>query len=136
MMETKPSARLMDQRVRNRIMECLLGFAEGDDDVRQSGAAEYFESFYDWVPHRDDGGMRANSALTPDERCVVTEVSAMLDDACDATPRDVTVDQLIASGWPERIRPVAQRALDLMLRRGRFDEEREEQEPSSPVPWP
>lgn len=136
MTESDPSARLIDQRVRNRIMECLLSFADGDEDLKQWGASEYFESFYDWVPHRDDGGMRPNSALTAEERDLVAKVSALLDDACDATPGDVTADQLIASGWPERIGPVAERALNKMLQRGRFDEEREEQEPSSPKPWP
>src|SRR6187401_179901 len=77
-----------------------------------------------------------NSALTESERALVAEVSSAVDEACDATPRDITADQLIASGWPARVSPLARRALDLMLERGRFDEEREEPEPSSPIPWP
>jgi len=137
MTESEVSQRLIDQRCRNRIMECLLSFADADNaDLRRWGASEYFEGFYDWVPHRDHGGMLPNSALTPNERRLVAEVSSMVDDACDATPVDITADELIASGWPERIRPIARRVLDVMLQRGRFDEEREEQEPSSPVPWP
>jgi hypothetical protein len=38
---------------------------------------------------------------------------------------------VIASGWLERISPVAKVALDLMLARGCFDEELEEFEPSN-----
>ncbi len=136
MMENKPSDRLIDQRLRNRIMEAVLGLAEGSEDVQRSGPVEYFESFYDFIPHRDDGRMRANNALTAEEMTLLTEVSAILDDACDATTRGVTAKELIASGWPERVRPVARRALALMLQRGRFDEEREEEESSSPVRWP
>lgn len=136
MMENKPSDRLIDQRLRNRIMEAVLGLAEGNDDVRRSGPVEYFENFYDFIPHRVVGRMRTNNALTAEEVALLADVRAILDDACDATPRGVTANELIASGWPERIRPVARRALALMLQRGRFDEEREEEEPSSPVRWP
>lgn len=136
MTESKPSERLIAQRLRNRIMEALLSLAEGTENIERWGASEYFEGFYDFVPHRDDGGTWPNSALTSEERALIAEVSILLDDACDATPGNVSADELIASGWPERIRPVARRALDAMLQRGRFDEEREEQEPSSPIPWP
>ena len=137
MTENDVSRRLIDQRCRNRIMECLLSFADTDNEnLKRWGAGEYFDSFYDWVPHRDDGGMLANSALTAKEQALVAEVSRMVDDACDATPQDITVNELIASGWPARISPLARRALDLMLERGRFDEEREEPEPTSPIPWP
>ena len=135
MTESRPSDRVIDQRVRNRIMEVLLGLTDGNEEIEQWGPGEYFEGFYDWIPHRGDGGMRPNSAITAEERALLVQVSNLLDDACDATPRDVTTDALIASGWPERIRPVAQRALSVMLQRGRFDEEHEEQEPSSPKPW-
>lgn len=56
--------------------------------------------------------------------------------AAKSTPQHVTEAELIASGWPERIKAVAQEALLLMLVRGRFSEEVEENEPSSPVSGP
>lgn len=116
-------------------MEELLGLAEGDENVRQIGAGEYLEAFYDWVPHRGDG-IRPNSALTPDEAALILRVSTALDEACDAMPKMVSANELIATGWPDRIRPLAQSALDEMLRRGRFSEEVEEDEPSTNAPWP
>ncbi|WAC58688.1 hypothetical protein [Brevundimonas sp. SL130] len=134
-MEATPSSRIIDQRVRNRIMEELLGLAEGDESVRRIGAGEYFEAFYDWVPHRGDG-IRPNSALTQDEAALILKVSIALDEACDATPKMVSTQELIATGWPERIKPLARSALDQMLKRGRFREEIEEDEPSSTALWP
>jgi hypothetical protein len=135
-MENRPSERIIDQRIRNRIMEAVHTLALGDAGVREVWPAEYFESFYDWIPHRGDGVMPPNSAITPVEQACLVELSRILDDACDATPRNMDADELIATGWPKRIQPVAQRALSLMLKRGRFSEEHEEDEPSSKEPWP
>jgi hypothetical protein len=129
-MEREPSDRLIDQRVRNRIMEAVAILADGDDGVRQVSAKEYFLIFYDYIPHRDEGAMYPNSAITAEEFALLREVSRMLDDACDDTPQFVTEDELIASGWPKRIRPIAQKALKTMQGRGRFSEEREEYVPS------
>lgn len=129
-MEERPSDRIIDQRIRNRIMEAVHTLAEGDEGVRKVWPAEYFESFCDWVPHHDDGEMRPNSAFTDDERELLAEVSAILDQACDATPQNMDADELIATGWPARVRTVAQRALAAMVKRGRFDEDTEEEAPS------
>jgi hypothetical protein len=100
--------------------------------VRLVWPAEYFESFYDWIPHRDDGEMRSNSAITSEERNLLLEVSSILDDACDATTpgEGMTAEELIATGWPKRIQPVASKALSFMRKRGRFSEEQEEDAPS------
>lgn len=129
-MEEQPTDRLIDQRIRNRIMEAVETLADGDEGVRREWPTEYFESFYDWVPHRGDGGMRSNSAISPDEKALLLEVSGILDDACDATPGNMTADELIATGWPKRIQTVAYKALTLMRVRGRFSEETEEDAPS------
>ncbi len=129
-MEAPPSDRLLDQRIRNRIMEAVETLADGDEGVRREWPAEYFESFYDWIPHRGDGGMRPNSAISPDEVALLLEVSGILDDASDATPGNMTADELIATGWPKRIQPVAYKALNLMRERGQFSEEAEQEVPS------
>lgn len=128
-MDEKPTDRVIDQRLRNRIMEALSTLADGDDGVRREWPDEYFEMFYDQIPHRQDGNMRPNSAITPQERQHLLEVSAILDDACDATPQNMVPDQLIETGWPKRIQPIAQRALEVFLERGRFDENQEQDEP-------
>jgi hypothetical protein len=130
-MEDNPSERLVEQRIRNRIMEAVLTLAEGVDGVRQVWPKDYFETFYDWIPHQADGAMPSNSAINDEERALLAEVSAILDSACDATPNQMTADELLATGWPDRVQPVAQRALSAMILRGRFSEDHEEDEPST-----
>jgi len=130
-MEEHPSDRLVDQRIRNRIMEAVETLPDGDNGVRREWPDEYFESFYDWIPHRDDGEMPLSSTISADERALLMNVSRLLDDACDATPKNMTADELIATGWPKRIQSVALQARNLMRQRGRFIEEQEEDTPST-----
>ena len=104
--------------------------AEGNEGARTVGPTEYFESFYDWIPYR--GELRSqNNAISAEEKARLSDISKLLDRACDATPQLMTADELIATGWPELIQPIAQEALSLMLQRGRFSEDQEEEEPSS-----
>jgi hypothetical protein len=131
-MEDKPSDRVIDQRVRNMIMDAVETLAAGDDGVRATGFVEYFEKYYDFIRHRrHDEEMVPNSAITEQERRLLLEVSIILDDACDDTPSDMSSDEFIATGWPKRIQPVAQTALASMLKRGRFSNEYEEDAPDS-----
>jgi len=98
MIEEQPSKRVIDQRIRNRIMEALATLADGDEGVRAVEPGEYFESFYDWVPH---GGMqRLNGAISAEEQTGLSDVSKVLDLACDSTPQLMTADEFIATGWP------------------------------------
>lgn len=112
-------------------MEAVETLADGDDGVRREWPQDYFENVYDWIPHRDDGEMPSISTLSAEERDLLTRVSGLLDDASDATPKNMTADELIATGWPGRIQPVALQALNLMRKRGRFSEEQEEDTPSA-----
>jgi hypothetical protein len=117
-------------------MEAVLTLAQGDAGARAVGAQDFFEGFYDQIPHRGDGPMRENSAILAEERAALIELSRLMDAACDATPKHVRLEELLASGWPQRIQPVAQKALAIMARRGRFSERQEEDEPSETGPWP
>ncbi|MBJ2153780.1 hypothetical protein [Paracoccus sp. IB05] len=131
-MTSNPSPRIVDQRVRNRIMEVLEILAGGDESVREVGVGNFFEWFYDWLPHRDDDRQNSwapNSAISDDELVAISAVRALLDDACDDTASDITDEELIASGWPSRLEPAALSALLLMQKRGRFSEEAEQQQP-------
>jgi hypothetical protein len=123
-MKDEPSSRVIDQRVRNRIMDALETLALSDEGVRAVWPTEYFEGFYDLIPH--GGEPYPNSCIGYEERAALSRVSKIVDEACDATPSIMTADELIVSGWPERIRPIAQDALSLMEARGRFNEEHEE----------
>lgn len=129
MKEEQPSDRIIDQRIRNRILEAVATLAAGSEGVLAVWPTEYFESFYDWIPY--GGKQHPNSTISADEQSGLSHVSKMLDLACDSTPQLMTADEFIATGWPTRIQPVAQQALSLMLKRGRFSEDQEEQEPSS-----
>jgi hypothetical protein len=92
------------------------------------GFGEYINWFFDWFP--DEGEPYPNSAVTPAEHAALAEVHRLMIRACDDTPGDMTNDEFIATGWPQRIQPVAARAAAMMLARGRFSEDHEEEEPS------
>ena len=132
-MDDTISERLLDQRLRNRIMEALLGLVDWREDLPSWGAGEYFEGVFDFLPYRR---IWPNSALTDAERLAVSKVHGMMAAACDSTPKFVTTDRLIATGWPVRIATAAEEALAIMLERGRFSEDEEEDTPSTPIAWP
>jgi len=133
-MSENPSKRLVEQRVRNRIMNALTWLAEGAEAVRRMSAKEFFLMFYDWVD--DEAAVwawpkGAPETMTPAEVDAVTNVLEVVNAAAEEID-DITDDAMvITSGWLERISPVAKAALDLMLTRGCFDTEIEENEPSN-----
>ena len=132
------SERLLDQRLRNRLMEQVLGHADWQDSVKRTDVYEHFESYFDFFPY--EGEPYPNGALTEDERAALTSVHALVKEAYDWLPHikrhQATWDEYIATGWPQRIEPVADGALELMLKRGRFSEEQEEETPSGADGWP
>ena len=131
--EVKASERVVEQRVRNRIMEELSSLSEGNKGVAASGGGEWFETFFDWFPY--EGEPHWYPAMTPQEAKAVREVCKLMQQAlAEKTYRNPSVDEVIRTGWPERIAPVAKDTLDLMLQRGWFSEEVEEAEPSKPIP--
>lgn len=134
--DEKPSERLVAQRVRNRIMEEMWSLAKGNEGVLEAGPAEWFELFFDWFPY--EGEAYWCPAMTPEEEETVRSVLGLMQQAIadPSIPKLPTVEQVTQSGWPERIAPFAQKSLDLMLARGRFSEEVEEEQPSNPRPWP
>src|SRR5438067_877331 len=117
------SERLVDQRLRNGIMAELAGLVDWKEDLPSWGAAEYFNSFFDFLPYE---WLEPNSALADAERLAISKVHGMMVAACDATPKHVTAERLIATGWPERIGWAAKQALAIMLERGRFSQDEEE----------
>jgi hypothetical protein len=129
------SKRVIDQSLRNRIMEELLGLSAGDENVVSAGADEWFESFFDYFPY-DGSEYSTCGAVSESEMLVLVPVVEAMQEALQDVPDDVTGEVLIASGWPTRIAPMAKLALEVLLTRGTFSEEIEEDEPSSPTDWP
>lgn len=123
------SERLIDQRLRNRIMETLEVLASGAAGVRRVGAIEFFEGFYDLLPYREYRVAPTNTTIGDGEWAALGTLWRLMDEACDSTARDVTDVDLILSGWPDRIRPAAEAALALMQKRGRCSEDAEETTP-------
>jgi hypothetical protein len=128
--EDLPSERLVQQRLRNRAIEALEVLAGGDRGVRAVGTGEYVEQFFDTIDDNSPWRWREWSSFTAAEVSALDTVQQVLLDACAATPHSRSDEEFIASGWPERIKPVATAALDLMRRRGRFREDREEGSPT------
>lgn len=115
---------MLDQRLRNRIIEAIENLADGDQGVRDCGADDWFNIFFDNVP--DDGEPEPNLVMTRDEFSALRDLAALVNEACESTPKFVTDDALIQSGWPSRIASVAAGALALFMRRGKFSEEHEQ----------
>jgi len=135
MLWPSPSRRLVDQRVRNRIMEAILGLTAGDADVDEAGATEWFEGFFDYFPY-EGPAVRDVTAISDEEWAALAALLLLMQAACRETPSNISEAELKASGWPARIAPIAAETLSVFLVRGRFSEELEEQTPSSPIPWP
>lgn len=119
--------------MRNRVMEALHGLVFWEEDVQTMGFGEHFSSYFDFVP--DDGGPYYLTTYSQNEYDALSRVQQLMVEAADATPSDMTLEQYRASGWPQRIEPLAREALRMMVARGRFDEEHEEAEPSTPIDW-
>jgi len=129
-MAEPPSSRLVDQRVRNRVIDAVDVLAGGPDGVRAASTPEYINMFFDVVDDDMPGDWRDLSTYTTAEVTELEQVLSLMLQAVAAIHKICRDDEFIASGWPERIQPVAARALDTMLRRGRFREDIEEDEPS------
>ncbi|ACL96239.2 hypothetical protein [Caulobacter vibrioides] len=126
------SSRLVEQRVRNRIMEELASLAEGETAVRHWGAGDYFGSFFDWFPTGCDAPPQ-NSTMTGKEHQALSEVLDLMRRASAATVEMVDEEDLIGSGWPARIAASADEALRLFRERGAFSDDQEEEAPSRPA---
>ncbi|NHA00974.1 hypothetical protein G5V59_16655 [Nocardioides sp. W3-2-3] len=128
-MADQVSQRLIDQRLRNRVIEAVEIVAEGDRGVLAVGDTEYFNFFFDFIDDDLPRAWRSLSTYTAEEVSALEDVLASMLAALEATS-GMDHLQMIASGWPSKIQPVAQRAHALMLSRGRFNEESEEELPS------
>jgi hypothetical protein len=120
----EPSDQLLDQRRRNRIIDCCDYLSDGEAAVRTLGFRGYFEFFFDWLPY--EGASQTPSCMTGDETLAVDKLLLAMREALVETPPHMSEDDFIATKWPQRIQPVAIHAVQIFLRRGRFDEEAEE----------
>lgn len=130
-MNDQPSEGVLDQRLRNRAIEALEVLAEGDKGVQAVGNVDYVNYFFDTIDDAAPWDWPDVSTLTPAEVQQLDGLQQLLLQAVAATAQVCSDNEFIASGWPERIKPVAADVLALMRRRGLFREDAEEDRPSN-----
>lgn len=116
--------RVVDQRIRNRIMEYLLGVSEFENDPS-------VENLNDMVNDWEMNGSRPFSPLefplptyTHQEVLALRMVDAAWSQFCNATPPTIR-DEQAALALPEwtQFRTEARAALDVFLQRGKLSED-------------
>lgn len=125
-----PLPRLTEQIIRNSIASNL-----GRPYTREVisfgwGVDEYFESWAVSFPY--EGGpllLHSNSAFSVDERNALEPLVKLLNEAWDATS-GMSDEAFLATEWPDRIDEAARNAHALFVKRGKFREDAEEDEPS------
>lgn len=128
-MNEEVSARVIEQRLRNRIIEAIEVLARGNQGLIEVNYNEFFLAFYDqW----DNGQLISwpNSSFTDEEEQAVNALGQMLEGIMAETLHFQIEAEYIRSGCAERIRPAAHKTLTLFLTRGRFSEDCEELTPS------
>jgi hypothetical protein len=110
-----------DIRWRRLILDCFDYLADGDVIVRRFGFGDYFEFFFDRFPY--EGDYRLPVSMTADEVETTHKVVSIMREALEDTPGRMSEDDFIATGWPERIRPIAAEAMRIFSQRGRLDED-------------
>jgi hypothetical protein len=76
-----PSSRIVEQRLRNRALECFEYLADGDQAVLTLGFKAYFELFFDQFPYvgtwslatLDDAEIQANQEVLDTRRRNIPE---------------------------------------------------------------
>jgi hypothetical protein len=130
-LEIEITGRLAEQRLRNRAIDILEILAEGQEGAERIGAEEWFNRFFDVFD--DDtplGPWQSWSTFTPEEVNALGGVHFLMVMAAETTSPIVSVEELAELRWPARVQPLARDVFRLLAERGRFSEEREEDEPS------
>jgi hypothetical protein len=121
------SDRLVDQRVRNRIIETLEDLVAWRALLERQGGAEYFNSFEDWIPERFWTPDGRNSAVDEAEMTALKPVFAAMDALAERTSSPFpTEEEMHAANGAPAIAPLAEAALAVFNRRGRMSETEEE----------
>ncbi|MBY3177581.1 hypothetical protein HFO27_23570 [Rhizobium leguminosarum] len=128
-MKVEVSDRVVEQRLRNRVIDAIEVLGRGNEGLVEVNYNEFFLAFYDcW----DNGRLIRwpNNAFTDEEEQTVNDLGEMLKGITTETLHFQSEAEYIESGCAERIKPVAQEALKLFLTRGRFSEDYEELTPA------
>jgi hypothetical protein len=127
----QPSHRLVEQRLRNGAIDVLEYLADGDEGLARVGASDWFNRFFNVLD--DDtplGPWHTWSVFTEEEAKGLGGVHFLMVMASETTSPIVSEEELEEMRWPARVQPLARDVCRLFKDRGRFREDREEDEPS------
>jgi hypothetical protein len=108
---------LIDERLRDRLIDVIEILADGNDAVKRFGFIGYFNLFFDYFP--EDRDFVPLSTMSKDETAATIAVLGQMLSAVEATPQNMTDDEFIATGWPGLIQPIAKQAVETFLITGR-----------------
>ena len=120
--------RLIDQRIRNRIIEMLEWVIECEHTAPDLGLEELVNAWDDLVDSPFQPDRFPDPTYTDEERQSLRAVSAAMDAFCVATPQKI-IDQdgaLMLSEW-KTLTSRAKDAYTCLMNRGRLPEDRETQ---------
>ncbi|CRM23561.1 MULTISPECIES: hypothetical protein [Pseudomonas] len=83
---------LVYPRIRNRIVELLEWLIECENEPPRFGMNELINSWEDWVPPLSSKGYFTTQGFTPAESEFLLNVSAAIEDFCEATPNPIEHD--------------------------------------------
>lgn len=83
---------LVYQRIRNRIVELLEWLIECENEPPRCGMNELINSWEDWVPTPSPKGYFVDQGFTPMQNVLLVNVSAAIEDFCEATPEPIEND--------------------------------------------
>ena len=123
---TAMTSQLIDQRVRNRIIEMLEWLVECESTPPDLGMNELINCWEDWVPIPAPTDFFSPPVFTSTENAQLHAVSQALDAFCIATPPSIQ-DGVKAISLPEwaAVISAAKVALNTMMQRGKMSEEKE-----------
>ena len=120
-------------------METMWALANWRRSLESVDPREFLAGAFDDLDDR--GRPFAYDILTEDEATAVCAAYVEVRNAVETIERvhgslAIDAETFMATGWPQRIAPLADRTLRLMLTRGRFREDQEEDRPSLEDGWP
>lgn len=127
MHESPPSALVVAQRVRNRVIEYLVSVVSYQSDSSAFDLNELLNQWSDWVPDQVTLSAFPHPTYSAREAELLVAVGFEWNDLCEATPKTIS-DEVAVLELPEwrEFCAAAQHALLELTVRGRLSESEEE----------